>query len=332
MPGGIDFIDKDEDVGEITIYGIIQDRDFYQDGSIITPKFMKDELDKFKNKKRINVFFNSGGGGIFAGNTIYSNLVRHKAETWGYVDGVAASIASLVLQGCQNRVVTENSLIMIHDPIVGMMGYIDAKGCRKLADELDKCKDVIVPAYINRSHMKEEEIRAMMEAETWMTGEEAVEFGFADTLEKGKDFQNCIKDGELFINGQMIDPSIYKAFPKSSISTYSDFNPQNPYPNEHAARVREPGDFKPDSFRRKNISSGIDIIIGKLKSGGDSMETQAYRFDAKKYTAEQAKKWLKDHKIKYISFEPASKGKEDLASFPNLNLRRNILNNLKLTF
>jgi len=77
-----------------------------------------------------------------------------------------------------------------------------------------------------------------------------------------------------------------------------------PYENEHAARIVEPSKFQQDSFRRKNISSGIDIIIGRLK-GETTMTTQAYRFDAKKFTVEETKKWLKDHNIKYLSFEPA---------------------------
>ena len=79
-----------------------------------------------------------------------------------------------------------------------------------------------------------------------------------------------------------------------------------PYPNEHSARVRDPGDFQSDSFRRKNIEKGIDLILGKLK-GESSMTTQAYRFDKTIFTVVEAKKWLKDHKINYISFEPAAK-------------------------
>jgi len=78
-----------------------------------------------------------------------------------------------------------------------------------------------------------------------------------------------------------------------------------PYPSEHSARIIDPGKFEKESFRRKNIEKGIDIIIGKLK-GQSSMTTQAYRFDAKIFTTTEAKKWLKDHKIDYISFEEAT--------------------------
>ena len=79
-----------------------------------------------------------------------------------------------------------------------------------------------------------------------------------------------------------------------------------PYPHEHAARVREPGDFDPKSFRRKNIAPGIDIIVGKLKNGDGAMVTQTYRFDSSKFTAEEAKAWLKKHNVKHIGFEAAT--------------------------
>lgn len=78
-----------------------------------------------------------------------------------------------------------------------------------------------------------------------------------------------------------------------------------PYPNEHAARMMDPGRFDEKSFRRKNIAPGIDIIMGKMP-GSDSMTTQAYRFDKEKFSPEEAKKWMKDHDIHPMSFEPAS--------------------------
>jgi hypothetical protein len=78
-----------------------------------------------------------------------------------------------------------------------------------------------------------------------------------------------------------------------------------PYPAEHAARVRNPDNFQPDSFRRKTIADGIDVILGKLK-GDSAMTVQTYRFDRGKFSPEEARNWLKEHDIKYISFEPAS--------------------------
>lgn len=85
-----------------------------------------------------------------------------------------------------------------------------------------------------------------------------------------------------------------------------------PYPSEHAARVRNPDDFQQDSFRSKEITDGIRIIAGKLK-GKSKMAVQAYRFNREKFTPDQARAWLKEHKIDYIDFEPA---KSILSSVP----------------
>ncbi len=78
-----------------------------------------------------------------------------------------------------------------------------------------------------------------------------------------------------------------------------------PYPNEHAARVKDPSAFDPESFRNKDLKNGIRIIVAKLK-GEDAMTVQAYRFSVKQFTPEEAKQWLKDHKVSYIMFEAAS--------------------------
>jgi hypothetical protein len=81
-----------------------------------------------------------------------------------------------------------------------------------------------------------------------------------------------------------------------------------PYSNEHSARIKEPGDFESDSFRRVNdkFGAGIDAIFGRLK-GETTLTVQAIRFDAKKFTAAEARKWLKDHDYKALEFEPAKK-------------------------
>lgn len=82
-----------------------------------------------------------------------------------------------------------------------------------------------------------------------------------------------------------------------------------PYPTEHAARVKDPGLFESDSFRSKQLTGGIRIIIGKLK-GESGTTTQAYRFSINQFTAEAAKKWLKDHNISFIKFEAAKNESE----------------------
>jgi hypothetical protein len=110
-----------------------------------------------------------------------------------------------------------------------------------------------------------------------------------------------------------------------------DLEVYKPYPNEHAARVRDPGDFIEDSMRSKDITDGVRMIIGKLKDGDDSMVTQAYRFSVDKFTAEEAKKWLEDNDVEYISFEEAAeKGiKQDERNVMNFTLNLDLAETFK---
>jgi len=78
-----------------------------------------------------------------------------------------------------------------------------------------------------------------------------------------------------------------------------------PFPNEHAARIIDPEQFQPNSFRRKEIKPGLVLITGKIK-GKNTMVGQSYRFNKEKYTETQAKQWLEENKVKNISFEHAS--------------------------
>lgn len=99
-----------------------------------------------------------------------------------------------------------------------------------------------------------------------------------------------------------------------------------PFDKEHSARVREPGDFIEDSIRRSNISDGIDLLSGQLledqvPEGGDpeSMVTQSYRFDAAKFSAQEAQDWLEEEGIEVIEFEEASDEEAEEAAEPEDN-------------
>ena len=82
-----------------------------------------------------------------------------------------------------------------------------------------------------------------------------------------------------------------------------------PFPSEHAVRILQPLPQETGIFARKSISPGINIILQRPKSGG-SMQAQSYRFGKSQFTPEEAKAWLKSHKISYISFEPAQTSNE----------------------
>ncbi|UEP27049.1 head maturation protease, ClpP-related [Burkholderia sp. B21-007] len=128
----------------------------------------------------IVVAINSMGGDVFDAFTIYNALRRHAGKVTGRVDGVAASAASLILMACDTIEMPSNAMLMIHNPHTVAAG--EAGDLRKLADLLDSTSDNMLAAYVERSGRTEEEVRAIMDAETWLTAAQAKEQGFCDAI------------------------------------------------------------------------------------------------------------------------------------------------------
>ncbi|KML53849.1 peptidase S14 [Burkholderia cepacia] len=130
----------------------------------------------------IVVAINSMGGDVFDAVAIYNMLRRHAGKVTGRVDGVAASAASLILMACDTIVMPSNAMLMIHKPHTLLEGEED--DFRRIADLLGSTGTNIVAAYVERSGLPEDEVRAMMAAETWLTASQAKEKGFCDTIEE----------------------------------------------------------------------------------------------------------------------------------------------------
>ncbi|KVD76993.1 peptidase S14 [Burkholderia sp. ABCPW 14] len=133
------------------------------------------------NASSIVVAINSMGGDVFDAFAIYNALRRYAGKVKGRVDGIAASAASLVLMACDEIEMPENALLMIHHPHTVAAG--ESKDMRRVADLLDSASAGILAAYAQRSGLSEDDVRAMMDAETWMTAAEAKEKGFCDVIE-----------------------------------------------------------------------------------------------------------------------------------------------------
>ncbi|WP_107314309.1 head maturation protease, ClpP-related [Burkholderia metallica] len=128
----------------------------------------------------IVVAINSMGGDVFDAFAIYNALRRYSGKVKGRVDGVAASAASLILMACDTIEMPSNARLMIHNPNTVAIG--EAGDLRKLADLLDSTSDSMLAAYVERSGRTEEEVRAIMDAETWLTAAQAKEQGFCDAI------------------------------------------------------------------------------------------------------------------------------------------------------
>lgn len=148
------------------------------------PKDVQDFLDQLDGVSKINVHINSGGGSVFGGIAIYNILKRYDAEITVYVEGLAASIASVIAMAGDKIIIPANAQMMIHKP--SSITWGNAGDMRKQADILDGCQKVILNTYMQ--HVKEgvtpEEINALIDAETWKNGEEWQEYFDIEVGEK----------------------------------------------------------------------------------------------------------------------------------------------------
>ena len=146
----------------------------------ITAQQFARELKALGDLSLISLRVHSPGGDVFEGTAIYNLLKHHPARVEGYVDGLAASMATVVLMSCDVIHIPENAMMMVHRPW-GIQGG-EADDMRRYADLPEKIEGTMVAAYMAKTGKSEEDIKALLKAETWMDGREAVEAGFADQL------------------------------------------------------------------------------------------------------------------------------------------------------
>lgn len=199
--------------GELLLYGPIGADDglgwLFDD---VTPKQFHEELQGLGDVAELRVMVNSPGGDVFAGQAIHSMLARHPANVTVFVDGLAASIASLVVMAGDTVVMPRNAMMMIHNPWTVALG--DAREFRKLAETLDSIRDAMIAAYESKTGKARAEILPLLNAETWFTAEEAVAAGFADRVEETKKVAaSLVRPGVLAVNGREFDLGRYKNAP-----------------------------------------------------------------------------------------------------------------------
>ena len=197
------FVNK-EDGAELTIYGDISNRSWW--GDEVTPKIFKEELDKCRGD--LAIFINSGGGDVFAGMAIYNMLTRYDGKKTVHIDGLAASIASVIAMAGDEVIMPENAMMMIHNAWTICRG--NRNDLRKLADEVEKIDGLIADTYARRGNRTGAEYAAMMDAETCFTAQEAKEAGLIDTIEEGKRIAASMDGDFLCVNGIQIDIDRYR--------------------------------------------------------------------------------------------------------------------------
>lgn len=142
--------------------------------------YFRETLEKYADVKQINIYINSLGGSVMEGVAIYNQLKRHPAQKTVYIDGFACSVASVIAMAGDKVVMPKNTVMMIHNAWTYVAG--NAVELHKAADDLAVMDSAFRQAYLLKSGDKltEDKLIEMLDAETYLTAEQCVEYGLAD--------------------------------------------------------------------------------------------------------------------------------------------------------
>lgn len=199
-PAGYCMVAKADQSAEIFLYGIIglsKDNFFGVDG-ITALEFAKDLRALGKDVTKIDIRINSDGGYVTDGRAIYSLLNDHKANIHVHVDGIAASIASVIAMAGDKISISEGGYVMIHNARMGQYGGVE--DMLRAAEELRMTNESIRGTYVARTKKDAQKVKKWMDAETWFLGPEAVQNGFADELVADKQMAACLQFPSAFRN------------------------------------------------------------------------------------------------------------------------------------
>lgn len=158
------------------MHGTIAEESWFDDD--VTPQLFKDELNAGSGD--ITVWINSPGGDCVAAAQIYNMLSQYKGNVTVKIDGIAASAASVIAMAGNTVLMSPVSMMMIHNPATVAFG--DHSEIQKAMDMLAEVKESIINAYVIKTGLSRSKLSHLMDAETWMDANKAVELGFADDI------------------------------------------------------------------------------------------------------------------------------------------------------
>lgn len=175
---------RDETVPDarvLRLEGTIAEESWFDDD--VTPALFKDEL--FSSTGPVTVWINSPGGDCVAAAQIYNMLMDYPGDVTVKVDGIAASAASVIAMAGTRVLMSPVSTMMIHNPLTVAMG--DSEEMRRAIQMLDEVKESIINAYEIKTGLSRTQLSHLMDAETWMNANKALEFGFCDEIMFGRE-------------------------------------------------------------------------------------------------------------------------------------------------
>lgn len=216
--GYMEIRNESSEKAELYLYGDIVKDEWYKWSNDDTcpqdiTNFLKD-LDNFDN---IDIFINSGGGSVHGGLAIHNQLKRHQGTKTVHIDGIAASIASVIACAGDKIIVPTNAQFMIHKPSICLWANMNADDLRKQATVLDVCQESIMSIYMEnvKPGIERDTIESLVNEETWFTGENVIEYF---NFEVEESYEAVAYVSEFYKN--------YKNLP-SGLSDKSFFNAKN---------------------------------------------------------------------------------------------------------
>lgn len=201
---------------ELILYGDIASETWW--GDEVTPRQFTEELDALGAVPEIVVRINSGGGDVFAANAIYTRLKDNAAKITVKIDGWAASAATIVAMAGDVIEIPGNGVFMVHDPSLGLLGYFNEADLAKMTEELKVVKQSIVNAYVLKTGKDAAEVAAIMAAESWFDGKQAVDAGFCDKL-MFEDAETTVENAaKIVVNSVSLDLNRYPNMPISLLN------------------------------------------------------------------------------------------------------------------
>lgn len=221
------FCNQVENTVELLLYGDISQTSWW--GDEVTPKQFAKELSDIGPLEKIIVRINSGGGDVFAAQTIGNLLEGHAAEVTAKIDGLCASAATIVACHCDKVIAANDSTYMVHPVRMAPRGYLTADEMQKLIDALNVIRENIINLYAKKTGRSTDEVTAWMEATSWWTATTAKENGFVDELTDDEE-ETVVENrgGTLFVN---------------SVNTHLPFNEAPSFVQSSTAADTAAGDF-----------------------------------------------------------------------------------------
>ena len=204
---------------EIIVEGVISGELWW--GDEFTPEMVRAELAEL-NGQPIRVIINSPGGEVFAGAAIYNALREYDGRKTVRIDGIAASMASVIAMVGDEIIMNPGSTMMVHRPMVGAYGNVTE--LHKAIEMLEAIEETILPIYEKRTGLSKDEVFDLLDKETWMSADKAIELGFADKAQEEEPVASAFDKVKAMLGNEQFAFSMSAVH--KSLSAYVDTAPK----------------------------------------------------------------------------------------------------------